>query len=174
MTRMRVAPYRGLVKGPRSGRTLRRPAHYRCGVARLFRVSIKVAIVGGVVAVVVKVLQSRSHPAPVVDRNAYNSWEPLSDTTPVAPGTAAAEPEPEPPAASNGAAAKAPDAPDAPDTKTAAAEKAAAEKRAAKKAAPKKAAAAKKSPAKKSAAKKAPAKKSAAKNANDEPPAESD
>ncbi|MCB1005919.1 MAG: hypothetical protein KDB35_17190, partial [Acidimicrobiales bacterium] len=54
-------------------------------MARFLRVLLKLAIVGGILAVVVKVLQNRSHPDPVVDRNAYNSWEPLTDTTPVAP-----------------------------------------------------------------------------------------
>lgn len=136
-------------------------------MARLLRVLLKLAILGGIIAVVVKVLQSRSHPAPVVDRNAYNSWEPLKETTPVAPAAAPADP----PVASNGAiTAKATPADDAgPPAKTEPAKKAATKKKAAaKKAAPKKAA------AKKSAAKKAPTKKAAAKKATgeDSPPAE--
>ena len=57
-------------------------------MARFLRILLKLAIIGGILAVVAKVLQNRSHPAPVVDRNAYNSWEPLTETTPVAPSGA--------------------------------------------------------------------------------------
>lgn len=104
-------------------------------MARFLRVLVKVAVLGGIVAVVVKVLQNRSHPEPVVDRNTYNSWPPLDEKP--APGSAAHKA----PTGNDDGPSEAP----------------------AKKPVAKKATAKKKAPAKKAAAKKkAPAKKASA------------
>ena len=114
---------------------------------RLFRAVLKLAVIGGVAVAVVKVLQNRSHPDGVVDRNAYNPtpWPPLDDKPgPVKQPAAPAE--------------KAPDAQPTPPKKTAA-KKSAPKKAPAKKASAKKAAPVEKSAAKKNtAAKKAPKK----------------
>ena len=107
-------------------------------MAKFSRSILKLAVIGALAAAAVKYLQRRSHPDPVVDRNAYNSWERL-DETPAAPESKP-DIEAAPTNGSTPTAAKA-------DTTT--------------KKAPAKKTAAKKAPAKKTAAKKTAAKKTA-------------
>lgn len=114
-------------------------------MAKVSRSILKLAVIGALAAAAVKYLQRRSHPDPVVDRNAYNSWERLDETP--------ATPEPKPdiePAATNGSTPTAAKADTT--TKKAPAKKPAAKKTPAKKTPAKKKAAPKKTPAKKKAA----------------------
>jgi len=138
-------------------------------VARLLRVLIKVALLGGIVAVVVKVLQDRSHPDQVVDRNAYNSWPPLDDQP-----SSATTGEVPPTATERASKVSIEDTPaeelpvddtpvaDTGDADVGTASGTAPAKKAATKKAPAKKATTKKAPAKKATTKKAPAKKASA------------